>query len=535
MGGIGRDPVAQVDHRGDPGRGERAAGIDQRPRAPVSGDQALARAERKLDVASTEQREPRGRAAEGAGDADAIAGAGAVAPHEGGLVCGLAHDRHRHDDQLALADIAARDLGARGGGQVQERVDELDRPLPVARDDERHVELAGRGAHRGEVGERTRQRLVPDIGGGVGVTPEVDVLDDRVDRYRLEAGRPDHRGVVARPAQEPTGRRRQRGANVGDQIALGHGYSLTTVAATTRRAQLVRLVVVTTIVASIVVFVVTQVTKLPSVDWRPRPGWLAVAVAFEASFYLLQAQAWLMILGRLDQPIDPRQGRAAWCKSLLARYVPTSTLMVVGRVVLAGRLGVPRRVALASVAYELGIGITAALIVGSYTLIGLPDLADQPLRFLVLAFIAVALVGLHPRIFKPLADRALRRLGRPTLPQALPYGSVLAMLSLYLVVWVLAGLAVLAFTAAAVPIPEGDWASIAAAQPAAFVAGLAFVVFPAGLGARDAVLAAGLAVVFPLGTAVAVAVGFRLFQVTLELLIAATLSWRARRIAAPQI
>jgi hypothetical protein len=52
-----------------------------------------------------------------------------------------------------------------------------------------------------------------------------------------------------------------------------------------------------------------------------------------------------------------RQGQGALAKSLRARYVPTGALSLVVRLVVAERLGVPKRVCLASVVYEVALSL----------------------------------------------------------------------------------------------------------------------------------------------------------------------------------
>ena len=77
------------------------------------------------------------------------------------------------------------------------------RLVEAARQCERDVRLAGLGSHRGQIGERGRQRLVSDVGRCVRVEPEMRPLADRVDRGDGDgAGAHDGR-VVAGAAQEP--------------------------------------------------------------------------------------------------------------------------------------------------------------------------------------------------------------------------------------------------------------------------------------------------------------------------------------------
>ena len=276
-------------------------------------------------------------------------------------------------------------------------------------------------------------------------------------------------------------------------------------------------------------FVATQWSKLPSFEWRFSPGWLALSAAAVGLFYVIQAELWRLILARLGDRLDGRRARAVWGKSLLARYVPTNALMVVGRVVLAERCGVRKRVCLASIVYELGLAVCGAVIVGAYFVITLPVLDDQPLRFAVLAVIPAALAVLHPRVFRPLANFALGKLGREALPATLPFGTVIFLVATYMVVWVIVGIGVFAFASAVHPVAIGDLPYVAASQSVAFgVAVLTFVV-PSGLGTRDATLATALAVVLPAAVATAIAIGFRLFLTAIELIFVGAVAALVRR------
>jgi hypothetical protein len=276
-------------------------------------------------------------------------------------------------------------------------------------------------------------------------------------------------------------------------------------------------------------FVVRQWSKLPDFDWRFAPGWLGLSALGVAGFYLLQSTYWRVILHSLGEDIPSREGRAVWGKSLLARYVPTNALMVVGRVVMAERYGVPKRVCLASIVYELVLGFGTAVIVGAYFVIKLPSLQDQPARWAILVLVPAVLVSLHPRIFGPVANFALGKLGREPLRRTLPFGRVLQIALLYMISWTTIGFGVFAFAAALQSIDLADFPYIAAAYPVAFcVAVLTFIV-PSGLGTRDAALATGMTAVLTGTVATAIAVAFRIFQTGIELLFVAAVVAIGRR------
>jgi glycosyltransferase 2 family protein len=274
---------------------------------------------------------------------------------------------------------------------------------------------------------------------------------------------------------------------------------------------------------------VRQWNQLPDFDWRFAPGWLVLSALGVGAFYTVQGEYWRLILRALGVRIPPRPARAVWGKSLIARYVPTNALMVVGRVVMAERLGVPKRICLASIAYELGIGLGTAVIVGAYFVIELPSLEDDPARFAILALIPAVLTALHPRVFGPVANFALRKLGREPLPRTLPFRDVLRFCLLYMVSWSAIGLGVYAFASALTPLDASDLPYVAASYPVAFcVAVLTFLV-PSGLGTRDAALATALTAVMATAVATAIAVAFRIFQTAVELVYVATVAAIGRR------
>ena len=168
-----------------------------------------------------------------------------------------------------------------------------------------------------------------------------------------------------------------------------------------------------------------------------------------------------------------------WGKSLVARYVPTNALMVVGRVVMAERHGVSKRGCLASIVYELGLAVVTAVMVGAYFVITLPQLDDQPARYAILVVVPLALIALasarlpaacglraaQARPAAPAGDASVR--ARPRAGASSTWSS-----------WVAMGIGVVAFAAALHPLDAGDVAYAAAAYPVAFCAAVVTFVVP---------------------------------------------------------
>ncbi|HEU4943875.1 MAG TPA: lysylphosphatidylglycerol synthase transmembrane domain-containing protein [Solirubrobacterales bacterium] len=217
--------------------------------------------------------------------------------------------------------------------------------------------------------------------------------------------------------------------------------------------------------------------------------WLIPAFIVLPAFYAINALGWDLILRFLGYRIGFGRAQVAWGQPLLARYVPGSVLYVLGRVLLSERAGVPRRITIASIVYEQALQATSAIIVSAYFFIVHPDLAGQPWRWAVLLLIPAAIALLHPRIFGPLADRALRAFGREPLPEVVSLRGVIALLAFYALNWGVIAVGIYCVARSVSMISASDILIVGAAQAVGYVAALATLIAPAGLGVRDAAFA----------------------------------------------
>jgi hypothetical protein len=283
------------------------------------------------------------------------------------------------------------------------------------------------------------------------------------------------------------------------------------------------------IVAFLAAAIISQWSKLPDIHWRFEPGWLALCLAALITFQFIHATLWVFMLEALGAPIHAMRGRAVWSLTLLARYVPTNIALAVSRMALAEREGVPKRVCGASIVYELGFTFGGAAALGAYFVVTLPSLQDNPIRWLAIAAPIVVLVALDPAIFHRIADTALRRLGRASLPLSLSRLQVLGFFAAFVGSFLIAGFAVYAFAEAIHGVSNDDIPTTIGAYSVGFAASVVAFVLPGGLGAREAAMAAALSPALPLGAALAVAVGIRLAQMLIEVLYAAVTPMLARR------
>jgi uncharacterized membrane protein YbhN (UPF0104 family) len=283
-----------------------------------------------------------------------------------------------------------------------------------------------------------------------------------------------------------------------------------------------RLLLVALVLGSLGVAIAHEADRVDTIDWRFEPGWLALCLLALIAFQLSHIELWRLMMHSLGRDLPAARARAIWSTTLLGRYVPTSALMAVGRVALTEREGVPKRVTLASVVYELAFTVIAAVSLCVYLLWRLPALDDDAwVRWLATAFPVLGLVALHPAIFHNLTDYVLVRMGRAKLPLSLGFGRVVELTVLYVGSFVLAGTAVLAMAHALHGLDAGDTYAAVASYGLGYVAGVVAFVIPGALGAREAGIALGLSAVLPTAVAVAVAIAVRLLQMGVEVLYAA--------------
>ena len=228
--------------------------------------------------------------------------------------------------------------------------------------------------------------------------------------------------------------------------------------------------------------------------------WLIPALVVLPIFFGLNAVGWDLILRFLGFRLGFGRAQVAWGQPLLARYVPGSVLYVLGRVLLSERAGVPRRITIASIVYEQALQATSAICVASYFVISHPDLQGQPLRWAVLLLIPALIVLLHPRVFGPLANRALRAFGREPLPEVMSLRGVISVLAFYALNWGVVAVGLYCVARSVSTISTSDILVVGAAQAIGYVAALATLIAPAGLGVRDAAFAWVVKVAAPSGS-----------------------------------
>ncbi|HET7120644.1 MAG TPA: lysylphosphatidylglycerol synthase domain-containing protein [Solirubrobacterales bacterium] len=261
----------------------------------------------------------------------------------------------------------------------------------------------------------------------------------------------------------------------------------------------------------LVLTVIDQWSEIQSEGVHFHVGWLIPAIVILPLFFVLSAYGWDLCLRFLGYRIGFGRAQVAWGQPMLARYVPGSILYVLGRVLLSERAGVPRRITIASIVYEQAISATSAIVVASYFIIKHPDLQGDAWRWGVLLLIPAAIALLHPKVFGPLANRALRALGREPLPAVIPLRQVVLLIAFYSLNWAVVAVGIYCVARSVTFIPAEDILLVGSAQAIGYFAALVTLIAPAGLGVKDAAFAWAVKAALPsksfaLGSLIAIAV-----------------------------
>lgn len=279
--------------------------------------------------------------------------------------------------------------------------------------------------------------------------------------------------------------------------------------------------------------------------------WDLLAVAclmFVVNQYFCRVQLWQGVLHGLGWKMPQAPATRIWVKGELARYIPGGIWQVVGRAYLARPYGLPVAVCSISQVLEFTMNLLAAAIVAVTTLfIAGSQVSDEARNYLfvALALLPLLLLVLVPRVFHPVFNFMLRKLGKPELDRRLSSRRMLGLLALACTSQIWLGLAAWLATRSLLHIPLSHAYVLIGSYCLAWAAGVsAGFMAPAGIGFREYFLSITLLKVIPpaitmdmdVPTRVAffalIAVTLRLWATAAELIFAAfgmLWDWRGTR------
>jgi glycosyltransferase 2 family protein len=260
--------------------------------------------------------------------------------------------------------------------------------------------------------------------------------------------------------------------------------------------------------------------ELEDFTWQVRALPLAASVVALAGALTYGVYVWKLVLDRFEHPpVRVSALLRIWFLSNLARYVPGKIWQFVGAAELARIAGLSRAVILTSMVVQMGFTLLAAVLVSALVLLrnGLPE--GIPVLGLV-ALGGAALLLVHPALL----NRALALVGRVFSKNVLGWRGRwrdgFLLLGLSVIGWIIYGAAFALFIHSVVGVAPESVLPLAGVNALSFLVGYLVFLPPAGLGAREGVMAVLLRPFVPVAIAAVLAVLARLWTVAAELLAA---------------
>lgn len=258
--------------------------------------------------------------------------------------------------------------------------------------------------------------------------------------------------------------------------------------------------------------------ELQLYEWQVDPGALAASVGALFLVFAWGGWVWRHLLRHLGVRVAFLPLLRLWYLSSLARYIPGKVWQFVGAAQLGRRLGLDAIPLLTSMVLQMAFLMVAGAAVAIPALL-LADIPSAPtIAALLLAVVVLAIGLVHPRVLNLGLDLATRALPQGVLRWEGSWSDGVILLGMYVLSWIGQGLAFALFVHAIVEIPTAALAALVGANALAMVAGMLVFVVPAGLGAREAVLALLLSPWAPLGAAALIAVASRLWTIATEVI-----------------
>lgn len=253
------------------------------------------------------------------------------------------------------------------------------------------------------------------------------------------------------------------------------------------------------------------------------PGLVAAAFLAGLVYLPVTMLSWRAVLTDLGSTLPLRQALGVFFVSQLGKYVPGGVWNAVAASELGADQRIPRRRSLSAMLVTVFVSLVTGLVVGVPGLALTSGGLSASYRWLWLV-LPIALALLVPAVMNRLLAVGMRLIRREPLEHPLTTRGTIAASAWSILGWLVAGVQVW-FIAVAAGAETGAeaWLRVTGAYAIAWVIGFLIIVVPAGLGAREVVLATLLGGVVPDTAAVLVIVLVsRIVQTLCDLLMAGT-------------
>ncbi len=290
--------------------------------------------------------------------------------------------------------------------------------------------------------------------------------------------------------------------------------------------KILKILLILIILASLAWYVQHNAAKLRQQDFAFvfHPWMFAFSSLLVLTCFFIQSTIWWIILGGVAVRPPWAETQAIWYTSQVSKYVPGKMMLPLMRFLLLRRRGVTLTKTILSIYIELALMTGSVVLLSLLTAVGWGDdawnlLAEKinwfgagrSLKWTVSLLAPAALLGVHPRLMQWIINRGLSLAKKPPVQIEIPYAKMLLLGCLSFLSWVVYSVSCW-FLMTAVGVTDVALAyPVAGAFTISWVIGFVSFVTPGGVGVREAILIAMLALWgIPLGLATVAAILARL-------------------------
>jgi len=249
------------------------------------------------------------------------------------------------------------------------------------------------------------------------------------------------------------------------------------------------------LVALILFFLIRVIYK----NWTQVKGfdfsfaWSSLLISFLIllGYLFFRVYIWMVMLHKMEASLSLRKCLKISFLSTMGKYLPGKVWLVLGKVYLAGKEGIPKPVALASAVLEVMLELTASIAFFLVFLSVRPGLTalSNNLIFVLIGAVLIGLIMLHPALFYAITNMVLRWMKKESIRAAIGYTGMIHLFSCYVLLVLVQGIAFYFFINAICFLPLNTLFGLSASVAAAGALGTLSFFAPSGLGVREGVLA----------------------------------------------
>jgi uncharacterized membrane protein YbhN (UPF0104 family) len=248
---------------------------------------------------------------------------------------------------------------------------------------------------------------------------------------------------------------------------------------------------------------------------------LILSILIFAFSYFIQIWAWYLITLKLKIALSASETLQIWFYSQLGKYLPGKIWLFLGRVSYYASRGKSKK----SISVALYFEMVTVIVGGSLIFLAAllmfkeigPFYSGRQISWLVLAFIILAFILLHPRVLQKILNWTLAQFKKEPIYLSISYSDILWILFVCIVAWVVGGIGFYLFVDSVYSVSSRYILFLTGALAISSTLGLIAIFAPSGLGVREGALVYLFSFMMAAPVAVIISVLTRIWMTLIEI------------------